>query len=274
MGFPHDCCCLFTSCVQLCDSMDCSTPGVPALRCLLEPAQTRVHQGGDAIQPSHSVIPFFSCPQSFPASGSFPMSQFFLLQVTKVLEIQLLSVLPMNIQGWSPLGLIGLMSLQSKGLSKIFSNTTVQKHQFFSAQPSLWSKSHIHKWLLEKNIAFTTQTFVVNVISLFNTLSRSVMAFLPRCKRRLISWLQSPSTVHIHHPQSTSTIHKTTILLILESKKIKSVTVSIVLPIYLPWSDDQMPWFSFFECRVLSQLFHSPLSPSSRGSSVPLCFLP
>ena len=99
---------------------------------------------------SFSVIPFFSCPQSFPASGSFPMSQLFLLQLTKVLEIQLLSVLPMNIQGWSPLGLIGLMSLQSKGLSKIFSNTTVQKHQLFSAQPSLWSNSQIPTWPLEK----------------------------------------------------------------------------------------------------------------------------
>ena len=87
-------------------------------------------------------------------------------------------VLPMNIQGWFPLGLTGLISLQSKGLSRIFSNTIVQKHQFFTTQLSLWSSSHIHTWLLEKTIALTKQTFVNKVISLlFNMLSKFVMVF-------------------------------------------------------------------------------------------------
>ena len=76
------------------------------------------------------------------------------------------SVLPMNIQGLFPLGLTDLVSLQSKGLSRVFSSTTVQKHQFFGAQPSLWSNSHIHTWLLEKTIALTRWTFVGKVISL------------------------------------------------------------------------------------------------------------
>ena len=96
---------------------------------------------------SSSVVPF-SCLQSFPASGSFPMSQFFALggQSTGAS----VSVLPMNIQGLFPLVWTGWISLLSKGLSKVFSSTTVQRHQFCSTQPSLRSNSHIHTWLLEK----------------------------------------------------------------------------------------------------------------------------
>ena len=86
-----------------------------------------------------SVVPFSSCLQSFPASGSFPMSQFFTSGGQSIGVSASASVLPMNIQDWSPLGWTGLISLQSKGLSRVFSNTTVQKHQFFSAQLSLWS---------------------------------------------------------------------------------------------------------------------------------------
>ena len=99
---------------------------------------------------SSSVTPFSSCLQSFSASGYFPMSQFFTSGGQSIGVSALASVLPMNIQDWFPLGLTGLISLLSKGLSKIFSNTTIQKHQFFSSQPSLWSNSHIHTWLLEK----------------------------------------------------------------------------------------------------------------------------
>ena len=88
---------------------------------------------------SSSVVPFSSCLQSFPASGSFPMSQFFTSGGQSIGASASASVLPMNIQDWSPLGWTGLISLQSKGLSRVFSNTTVQKHQFFSAQLSLWS---------------------------------------------------------------------------------------------------------------------------------------
>ena len=97
-----------------------------------------------------SVVPFFSCLQSFPASGSFLMSWLFASGVQSIEVFASASVLPMNVQGWFPLGLTGLISLQSKGLSRVFSNTTVQKHQFFSAQLSIWSNSHIHTWLLEK----------------------------------------------------------------------------------------------------------------------------
>ena len=97
---------------------------------------------------SSSATPFSSCPQSFPASGSLPMSQFFASgsQITGVSA----SVLPMNIQDWFPLGWTGWISLQSRGLSTVFSNTTVQKHQFFGTQLSLEFNSHIHTLLLEK----------------------------------------------------------------------------------------------------------------------------
>ena len=99
---------------------------------------------------SSSVIRFFSCLQSFPASGSFLMSWFFTSGGWSTGVWVSAAVLPMNIQDWFSLGLTGLISLQSKGLSRVFSNTTLQKHQFFSTQPSLWSNSHIHTWLLEK----------------------------------------------------------------------------------------------------------------------------
>ena len=100
---------------------------------------------------SSSVVPFSSCPQSFPASGSFLMSQFFASGGQSIGVLASKSVLPMNTQDWSPLGWTGWISLQSKGLSRTFSNTTVQKHQFFGAQLSSWSNSHIHTWLLENH---------------------------------------------------------------------------------------------------------------------------
>ena len=96
------------------------------------------------------VIPFSSCLQSFPVSGSSLKSQFFTSDSQSTGVSASASVLPMNIQDWFPLGLIVLISLQSKGLSRVFSNTTVQKHQFFSIQLSLWSNSDINSWLLEK----------------------------------------------------------------------------------------------------------------------------
>ena len=98
---------------------------------------------------STSVIPFSSCPQSFPTSGSFQMSQFFAWGGRSIGVSTLASVLPMNTQDWS-LEWTGWISLQSKGLSRVISNTTVQKHQFFGAQLSLESSSHIHTWLLGK----------------------------------------------------------------------------------------------------------------------------
>ena len=99
---------------------------------------------------SSSVIPFCSCPQSLPASESFPMSQLFPWGSQSIGVLALASVLPMNTQDWSPLGWTGWISLQSKGLSRVFSNTTVQKHQFFDAQLSSQSNFQIHTWPLEK----------------------------------------------------------------------------------------------------------------------------
>ena len=98
---------------------------------------------------SSSVVPFSSWLQSFPALGSFPISQFFTSGGQRIGASASASVLPMNIQDWFPLGWTGWNSLQSKGLSRVFSNTTIQKHQFFGTQLSLWSNSHIHTWLLE-----------------------------------------------------------------------------------------------------------------------------
>ena len=99
---------------------------------------------------SFSVTPFSSCPQSFPASGSLPMSQLFALGDQSIGASALVSVLPVIIQGWFPLGLTGLISILPKGLSRVFSSTTVWKHQFFNTQPSLLPNSHICTWLLEK----------------------------------------------------------------------------------------------------------------------------
>ena len=134
----------------LCDSMNCSTPGLPVHHQLLESTQTHVPWVGNAIQPSHPVVPFFSCPQSFPASGSFPMSQLFTSGGQSIGASASTSVLSMNTQDWSPFRWTGWISLQSKGLSRVFSNTTVQKHPFFSTQRSSQSNSHIHTWPQEK----------------------------------------------------------------------------------------------------------------------------
>ena len=118
------------------------TPGVHSNSC---PSSRWCHP---AI--SSSVIPFSSCPQSLPASESFPMSQLFAWGDQSIGVSALAPVLPKNIQDWSPLEWTGWISLQSKGLTRVFSNTTVQKHQFFGAQLSLQSNSHIHTWPLEK----------------------------------------------------------------------------------------------------------------------------
>ena len=99
---------------------------------------------------SSSVVPFSSCPQTLPASGSFPMSQLFAWGSQSIGVSASASVLPMNTQNWSPLGWTGWISLQSKGLSRVFSNTTLQKHPFFGTQLSSQSNSHIHTWPLEK----------------------------------------------------------------------------------------------------------------------------
>ena len=176
--------------------MDCSVPGFPVHH-HLPGACSNSCPLSQWCHPtiSSSVIPFSSHLQSFPASGSFQMSQLFASAGQSTGVSASASVLPMNIQNWSPLGWNGWISLQSKGLSRVFSNTTVLKHQFFSAKLSLWSKSHIHTQLLQK-----PQLWLDNKISLlFNMKFRLVIAFLTRSKRLLISCLQWCGCCHGLH---------------------------------------------------------------------------
>ena len=123
-------------CPTLCDPIDCSTPGLPVPHQLPEFTQTHLHWVGDAIQ-SSSVILFSSCVQSSSASGSFRMSQLFTSGGQRIGVSASTSVLPVNTQDWSPLGWTDWISLQSERLSRVFSNTTIQKHQFFGTQLSL-----------------------------------------------------------------------------------------------------------------------------------------
>ena len=142
--------------------MVCSMPGFTVLRHLLELAQTHAHGVGDAIQPS-SVIPFSSCLQSLPASGSFLRSQPFVSGGQNIGASA--SVLLMNIQDCFSLELTGLIFLKSKGLSRVFSNTTAPKHQLFGVQLSSWSNSHPYMMTTAKTIALTKWTFVSKVMS-------------------------------------------------------------------------------------------------------------
>ena len=156
----------------------------------------------ESVMPSNHLIlchPLLLLPsinRSFPTTSnrSFPKSQFFASDGHSIEVSAAASVFPMNIQGWFPLGLTDCISFQSKGLSRVFSNTTVQKHQFFSAQPSFMVQLSHPYMTTRKTTAFTTWIFVGKVLSLLlNMLFRSVIAFLSRSKRLLISWLQSPS---------------------------------------------------------------------------------
>ena len=143
-------------CPTLCNPMNCNTPGLPDHHQFLEFTQTHVHRVSDAIQPSHprsSPSPPAPNPSQHlfhPIPESFPMSQLFAWGGRSTGASALASVLPKNTQDWSPSEWTGWISLQSKGLSRVFSNTTVQKHQFFGTQLSSQSNSHIHTWLLEK----------------------------------------------------------------------------------------------------------------------------
>ena len=136
------------SSLTLCHPMDCSTPGFLVHHQFPELAQTQVHWVSHPTI-SSSIIPFF-CLQSFPASGSSLVSQFFTSGGQNIGASASPLVLPMNSWDWFPLGWTGWVSLQSRGLSRFFFSIIVQKHQFFGAQLSLWSNSHIHMWLVEK----------------------------------------------------------------------------------------------------------------------------
>ena len=236
--------------VRLCDPMNHSTPGLPVHHQLLESTQTHVHQVGDAI--SSSAIPFSSCPQSFPESGSFPMSQLFAWGGQSIGVSASTSVLPMNTQDWSPLGWTGGIFLQSKGLSRVFSNTTVQKASILQ-HSAFFTVQFSHPYMTTgKTTALTRRTFAGKVMSLLlKMLSRLVITFLPRSKRLLISWLQSPPAV------------------ILEPRKIKSSTVSTVFPsishevmgpdvmILVFWMLSFKPTFSLSSFTFIKRLFSS-----------------
>ena len=161
---------------------------------------------------SSCVIPFSSYLQSFPATGSCPISQFFTSGGESIGVSASTPVLPINIQGLFPLWSTGLIFLLCKGLW-VFSSTTFWRYWFFDAQPFFSCLALTSVMITGKAIALTIQIFLGKVMSLlFNPLSRFVIAFLPRSKHLLISWLQSSSTV------------------ILEPKKIKSVNISTFPP--------------------------------------------
>ena len=186
--------------------MDCRMPGFPVHHQLLELAQIHDHQVGDAIQSSHPHP--FSCLQSFPASGSFLVSKFFTSGGLRIGVSVSASVIPVNIQDWFPLRLVGVLQHHSSKASILHYSA------FFMVQLS-------HPYMTtEKTIALTRRTFVGKVMSqLFNMLSRLVITLLPRSKHLLISWLQSTSTV------------------ILEPPKNKVCHCFHCFPIYLPWTD-------------------------------------
>ena len=191
------------SCVWLCDPMDCSTPGFPAHHQLVELTQAHVLWDSDAIQPSHPLSSFSSCLQSFPASGSFQMIQFFTSGGQSIGVSASVSVLPKNIQDWFPLGWTGWISFLSKRLSRVL------QHQ--SSQASILWPSVLYGTTLAsirdywKTIALTRWTFVGKVMSLlFNMLPRLVITFLPRSKLSLgkknVSWrlLNKPNHPRTH----------------------------------------------------------------------------
>ena len=190
--------------------MNCGTPGFLVLHYLPEFAQTHVYRVGDALQPSHPLSSpslVFSLPQH---QGLFQWVRLFTSGGQSIGASPSVSVLPMNIQGWFPLGLTVVISLQSRELSRVFSSTTIWKHLFFGAQPSLQFNSHILRVEnhIGKTIALTIWTFASNMMSLlFNMLSRFVRAFLLRSKCLLISWLQSPSSVILEPKKISSQTH-------------------------------------------------------------------
>ena len=204
--------------------MDCSIPGCLSItnsRSLLKLMSV------EEVMPLNHLIlchPLLFPPSVFPSIMVFSNELVLCIRWPKYWSFSFSISLSNEYQDWFSLEWTGCISLQSKGLSRVFSNTTVQKHQFFSPQLSLWSNlTSIHDcW---KNYNLTRRTFVGKGMSLlFNMLSRFVIAFLPRSKRLLISWLQSPSAV------------------ILEPKKIKSLTFSIVSHLFAMKWWDLMPW--------------------------------
>ena len=179
------------SCLTLCDPMDCSMPGFPVHHQLLELTQTHVCWVDDAMQPSSAVVSFSSHIQSFPASGSFPVSKFF-ASGGQVLEFQLQHQSFQWISGLISFRMDWFCLLAVQGTLKSLLQHCSSKGLILWCPAFFMSNSHIHTWLLEKNIALARWTFDGKVMSLiFSMFSRFVIAFLPSGKHLLISWLQS-----------------------------------------------------------------------------------
>ena len=183
--------------------MDCSRPGFPVHHQPQEFTQTHVHWVGDAIQPSHLLSspspPVFNLAQH----QSFIKSQFFASHGRSIGVSALTSVFPVNIQDWFPLGWTDWISLLSKGLSRVFSNTTVQKASVLQCSACFIVQLSHPYMTTGKTIALTRWTFLGKVMSLlFNMLSRLLIAFLPRSKCLLIPWLPSLSTVILEPPKN------------------------------------------------------------------------
>ena len=212
----------------------------------------------ELVMPSNHLIlccSLLPCLHSFPVSGSFPVSQFLASGGQSFGASASSSVLPVNIQGWFPLGLIGLISLLPRELSEVFSSATVQMHQFLVLSAFfIFQLSHPYM-TTGKTIALTVRTFIGKVMSfLLNTLTRFIISFLPRSKHLLISWLQSPSEV------------------ILEPKKMVCHRLHC-FPIYLPWSDGigchdprflNVEFFSLSYFTFIKKLCNSSLLSSIR----------
>ena len=185
------CCSVIPLCPILSDPMDFRSAGFPAF---INSQNLLQLMSIESVMPSNHLIlclPLLLLPSIFPSIRVFSSESALCISWPKYGVSTSASVLPMNIRDWFPLGWTGWVSLQSKRLSRVFSSSTVQKHQFFGTQPFSLFSSHIHTWLLEKIIASTRRTFVGKIISLlFNMLSRLVIAFLPKSKPLVISWLQ------------------------------------------------------------------------------------
>ena len=228
--------------MSLCDPMDCSMLGFLSITSSWSLLKL---MSIESVMPSNHLIlchPLLLLPSIFLSIRIFCNELVLRIRWPKYWSF---SFSPSNeYSGLISFQIVGLISLQSKGSSRVFSNTVVQKHQFFSSQLSLQFNSHIHTWLLEKNIALTRWTFLGRVMSLlFNMLSRLDISFLPRSKHLLISWLQSPSAV------------------ILDPPKIKSIIVSTSPHFYLPWSDGtrchDVSFFNVeFQASIFIILFH------------------
>ena len=151
---------------SFCNPMDCCLPGFPVLHCLPEFAQTHVCCSDNVIQPFHFLLSFILLASVFPSIRVFSNESALCIRWPKYWSFSLASVLPMNSQYWFPLALAGLISLLFKGFSRVFSSTTVWKHQFFATQPSLQSSSHIQTWLLGKKHSFDSRDLCLKVMSL------------------------------------------------------------------------------------------------------------